>query len=242
MGRRSSVLTLVIINVIVTLVVVFAVISIINSQNDKQPGSQIVITVPILITATTDPNLTETIRIVTATPLPGTPGVVSLPTGLLDGLNGTVVTAPTIDPAIFGADNSLQETATALPANCILYTIKEGDTPFGIATDYGIDGNDLMAVNGLDEESAALLQIGEVLIVPLAGCSLPTAVVREVATEEATIATHRNQRAKPDDDGRSAYIDAQTDGFEYADCDAATYSNQRAGRNCARAQPWRHQR
>ncbi len=190
MGRRSSVLTLVIINVIVTLVVVFVVISIVNSQNAKQPGSQIVITVPILITATKDPNLTETIRIITATPLPGTPGVVSLPTGLLEGLDGTIAAAPTIDPALFGEDNTLQLTATALPANCILYTIKDGDTPFGIATDYGIDGNDLMGVNGLDDESASLLQIGQVLIVPLPGCSLPTTVaaIQSQATEEATLA------------------------------------------------------
>ena len=178
---------LVIINVIVTLVVVFAVITIINSQGSKQPGNQIVITVPILITATKDPNLTETIKIITATPLPGTPGVVSLPTDIFDGLSGTVAAAPTIDPSVFGSDNTLQQTATALPAHCILYTIKDGDTPFGIATDYGIDGNDLMAVNGLDEESAALLQIGQVIIVPLPGCSLPTAVV-VAHTEEPTVA------------------------------------------------------
>jgi LysM repeat protein len=199
MGRRSSVLTLVIINVIVTLVVVFVVISIINSQNNKQPGSQIVITVPILITVTKDPNLTETIRIITATPLPGTPGVVSLPTGLLEGLNGTVAAAPTIDPSVFGSDNTLQETATALPANCILYTIKDGDTPFGIATEYNIDGNDLMAVNGLDDETASLLQIGQVIIVPLPGCSLPTAVAatQSVATEEPTTAPTNTSGPSP---------------------------------------------
>jgi len=45
-----------------------------------------------------------------------------------------------------------------------------------------------MAVNGLDEETASLLQIGQVIIVPLPGCSLPTAVVSELdtATEEPT--------------------------------------------------------
>ncbi len=89
MGRRGSVLTLVVINVIVTLVVAFGVMSVINSQNQNQPANQIVITVPVLITATIDANATEQVRIITATPRPGTPGVVALPTGLLDGLDGT---------------------------------------------------------------------------------------------------------------------------------------------------------
>ncbi len=170
MGRRGSVLTLVIINVIVTLVVAFAVMSIINSQNQNQPANQIVITVPVLITATIDPNATEQVRIITATPRPGTPGVVALPTGILDGLDGTSAPFPTFDSESLSADTALQLTATALPENCILYTIKEGDTPFGIAEEYGVSGDDLMAVNGLDEEAASFLQIGDVLIVPLEGC------------------------------------------------------------------------
>ena len=189
MGRRGSVLTLVIINVIVTLVVIFAVFAIAKPQFGSQQPQQVPMTVQILITATKDPNLTQTIKIITATPLPGTPGVVSLPTGLFDGQDGTIAAAPTIDPAVFGENNTLQLTATALPANCILYTIKDGDTPFGIATEYGIDGNDLMGVNGLDDQSAALLQIGQVIIVPLAGCSLPvaTAAVVDMTTEEPTV-------------------------------------------------------
>ncbi len=170
MGRRGSVLTLVIINVIVTLVVAFGVMSVINSQNQNQPANQIVITVPVLITATMDANATEQVRIITATPRPGTPGVVALPTGILDGLDGTRIPIPTFDAESLSADSALQLTATALPENCILYTIKEGDTPFGIAEEYGVAGDDLMAVNGLTDESAAFLQIGDVLIVPLDGC------------------------------------------------------------------------
>ena len=195
MGRRGSVLTLVIINVIVTLVVVFAVISIINSQNANQPANRIVITVPILITSTKDPDLTESVRIVTATPLPGTPGVVSLPTGLLPELDETFI-APTIDPALIEASSALQETATALPANCILHTVVEGDTPFGIAEQYGVDGNDLMAVNGLDETTASFMQIGDVLIVPLEGCEL-TAIAQQALGEATEAVTESVETIAP---------------------------------------------
>ncbi len=172
MGRRASVLTLVIINIIVTLVVVFVGISVFNSRSGSSATNQIVITVPILITATKDPNATEGFRIITATPLPGTPGVVSLPTDLLDDIGGTIASAPTINPELIQGSSALQQTATSLPPNCILHTVVEGDTPFGIAEQYGSDGALLMEVNGMTDESAGLMQIGDVLIVPLEGCSL----------------------------------------------------------------------
>ncbi len=197
MGRRSSVLTLVIINVIVTLVVVFVVISIINSQNASQPDNRVVITVPILITTTPQPQGTQVVRIVTATPLPGTPGFVALPTGLIDDLNGTIAAAPTIDPALLAANVGLQGTATALPANCILHTVAEGDTPYGIAEQYGADGATLMAVNGLDDQSASLMQIGDVLIVPLEGCALTAPPATTEATEEAALAATSTQESTP---------------------------------------------
>lgn len=188
MGRRSSYLMLVISTVIVTLVVIFAVFLIFKPQfGTQQPDSQIVITVPILITTTPQPQGTQAVRIVTATPLPGTPGFVALPTGLIDDFNGTVAAAPTIDPALIAGNTGLQETATALPPNCILHTVVEGDTPYGIAEQYGADGATLMAVNGMDDTAASLMQIGDVLIVPLEGCSLTAPPVDE-ATEAADAA------------------------------------------------------
>lgn len=186
MGRRGSVLTLVVINVIVTLVVVFAAVSFINSQNANQPANQVVITVPVLITPTQDPDQTEEVRIITTTPLPGTPSVVALPTGLIESLDATTAAAaPTIDPSLISSDTTLQGTATALPPNCILHTVVEGDTPFGIAEQYDADGAHLMEVNGLTDETAALLQIGDVLIVPLEDCPL-TAADSLLSAEDAT--------------------------------------------------------
>src|SRR5690606_252228 len=107
------------------------------------------VTVQLVVTATTDANATVPERIITATRPPGSGGV--LPTRILEEtddvvLNSTRAAAPTLDPALLGADSALQETVTALPENCILHTIAEGDTPFGIAEVYGVGGFDVMEV------------------------------------------------------------------------------------------------
>ncbi len=164
-----------------------------GSRPSAQSPAVTVLTVPVLITATTDPNATPLVRVITATP---PPGVVVLPTGLLvtpeEGESTAAVDAPTLDPELF-ADAALAQTATALPENCILHTVAEGDTPFAIAESYGASGFDLMAINGLTEELAVGLQIGDVLIVPLPGCSLTaedvaaqSSLASVDATEEAT--------------------------------------------------------
>lgn len=58
-----------------------------------------------------------------------------------------------------------------LPDNCIAHVVVEGDTPFSIAESYGVDGFDLLQVNGLTEETL-MLQLGQVLIVPFPDCEL----------------------------------------------------------------------
>lgn len=175
---------------LVTLAVTFGAMSVFNAQNPSAQPEQIVITVPILITTTPQPGSSPNVIIVTATPGAGTPNVVALPPGLIDATvpastNGLVAPtregAPTLDPAIVGASDSLASTAAALPPDCISHTLAEGDTPFAIAEEYGANGFDLLAVNGLTEDDSVFLQIGDVLIVPLTGCSLITAA--QEATE-----------------------------------------------------------
>lgn len=182
--RRRSLIVFVILNVFISLAVAYGVITLLNPQG-QQNTTQVVITVPILVTATTDPNFTPEVRIITATPLPGSIGL--LPTGILETAASPSTPLATIDAAaISGAlsgDTALQTTATNLPQNCILHVIADGDTPFGIAEQYGISGFDLMEVNGLTEETAGQLQIGQVLIVPLEGCPLTAA---DLATEAPT--------------------------------------------------------
>jgi hypothetical protein len=183
MQRRS--LLFLLLNVIVSLVVVVLAWNWFSSR-EEQPSSQMVITVPILVTATIDPEATEAVRIITATPLPGQPRVAEIPTGLIDSIDQTRAAAPTINPEVLGADAALQGTVTALPENCILHTLEEGEFPSSIAEQYGANVFELMAVNGLTEESAALLQIGQVLIVPLEGCDLGAVALQ--STEAAALA------------------------------------------------------
>ena len=156
-----------------------------NSGGAQQDpiGPQIV-TVPVLITATTNPNATPEVIIVTATPLPGQ--ISALPTGILDNddAKSTQQVGPTIDPALLDADSALQATATALPENCILHTLAEGEFPSIIAEEYGATLEDMLAINGLDDETSRFLQIGDVLIVPLEGCPLTPAQVAAVTGSE----------------------------------------------------------
>jgi LysM repeat protein len=192
--RRRSLITFIILNVLISLGVAFAVITFYNSQNPSNSPVK-VITMEVRITNTVDPNATVPVRIITTTPLPGSIGL--LPTGVIDTTPGApslpevTVDAQALSGAL-GEDAALQGTATALPPNCILHVIESGDTPFAVAEEYGADGFALMEVNGLTEQTASSLQIGDVLIVPLEGCSLTAEQVaasrptEEEVTAEAT--------------------------------------------------------
>jgi hypothetical protein len=205
--RRRSLITFVVLNVFISLGVALAVISALNPRN-RGDGQQVVITVPIVVTATIDPNITPQIRIITATPLPGAPSSVGqLPTGLFDSADLTNSPVASFDVALLSDNAALQGTATALPSNCILHTVKEGDTPFGIAEQYGADGFALMEVNGLNDTAAANMQIGDTLIVPLEGCTLTAAdlnpteegdeVLSSTAVEETEDVTPTRGAATP---------------------------------------------
>jgi hypothetical protein len=184
MQRRGSII-FIILNVVVTAAVAFIIVKTLGEQNPQQSPVQ-VITVEVRITNTPDANATPRVVIITATPLPGTPQTVPLPNDLFatQEVNGTPITAQPLPEG----DSNLQGTATALPPNCILHVVQEGDTPFGIAEQYGADGFQLMEVNGMTEETAAQMQIGDVLIVPLEGCALTAAdIATEVPTEDQAL-------------------------------------------------------
>jgi hypothetical protein len=136
-----------------------------------------VVTVEIIITTT--PNPSPQVIVVTAT---NQAGQVELPDGLAVASNVSGAQADaTIDPANLGAsganvdsvDSDAQVASvngTTLPENCILHTIVDGDTPFGIAEQYGANPFLMLEANNLTDETAALLQIGDTLLVPLEGC------------------------------------------------------------------------
>ncbi len=187
--RRRSLITFVVLNVLISLGVIALAINLFGLRAGGQGAPQ-VITVEVRVTSTPGPTLTP--FVITATPGPGTPETVQLPNGLILTPDLTLNPVSTIDPALINSSVALQGTATALPANCVLHTVADGDTPFGIAEQYSVDGFALMQVNGLTEETAGALQIGDTLIVPLPGCSLVTASptplppTAEGATEETT--------------------------------------------------------
>lgn len=192
--RRRSLIIFVLLNVLISLgVVALALNSNLFGLRQESSSSPLVITVPVVYTATIGPS--QTPFVITATP---PPGVVALPTGIIESLpNSTNQPVPTIDPEIIGASAALQGTATALPANCILHTVKEGDTPFAIAETYGANGFDLMEVNALDEARASNLQIGDVLIIPLEGCSLTAADLAQ-DDEEADVTISADASPTPE--------------------------------------------
>lgn len=140
-----------------------------NTQSIQPAGQVSIVTVPVIITATPDPNATIPVIIITATV---NRTQIAVPGSVAQAVDGITVIAPTLDATLLAANPSLAETQISLPANCILHTIASGDSPFGIAEQYAANGFDVLAANGLTEETSTLLQIGDVLIVPLADCPL----------------------------------------------------------------------
>jgi LysM repeat protein len=185
----------------------FLALQIFGGSPGEDTGTTIV-TVPVIITATPDPLVSPQVIIITATT---DRTQVAVPADIVTQAGATSVAArPTV--AITGAVELNAEAAatqSALPQNCIVHTIVEGDTPFGIAVQYSVNPFIMLEANGLTEETSRGLQIGDTLVVPLEGCAvetlpgfaaLPTATVEgatppptataaaQEATEEATLA------------------------------------------------------
>ncbi len=132
-----------------------------------------IITVEVIITATPLPT-----KLATAAPASSDRTQVDLPA---DIAAETADDSAAINPAALGAQDVPISTATVAVAggpvfsqNCLYHTVVSGDTPFGIALRYGADFNLMLEVNNLTQESAAYLQIGDVLTVPLEGCVIPS--------------------------------------------------------------------
>ena len=146
---------------------------------EEQPVPEI-ITVEIIITATPAP-----------TPLPDLESdarrasAVDLPSNLAAAAPGATIDAGSIgavDVAI-GAP-TIAAPGAALSDNCVFHTVVAGDTPYGIAQKYGADRKLLLEVNDLTLES--IIQIGDVLRVPLEGCAIEGVARGSVSPPTAT--------------------------------------------------------
>jgi hypothetical protein len=191
--RARGFFIFVMLNVLITAGVAFLVVSTLGPTPSSSEQPERFATVLLIITATPNPNATAAVRIITATPEPGT--ISTIPTGVLDPAptteGGSVGTAdnivpagptpvpPTLDPET-AANADVQATSAALPAGCILHVLQEDEFISALAATYETDMFDILTVNGLTEEDATFLQIGEVLIIPLEGCPL----VAPLPTEE----------------------------------------------------------
>ena len=173
--QRRGLIFFVVLNVIVTVGVAYAVISL-NPGDSEPVERQVPFYIPV--TSTPDPNYTPPVIIITATVDPNFDAQqaqsgqqADIPLDIIE-TNPAVANAPTLDPTLLESNPEVAEAAAALPSNCLLHVVAEGEFPGSIADLYGASVFDLLAVNGLDEESATLIQIGDQLIVPLEGCEL----------------------------------------------------------------------
>lgn len=181
--RRQSLLGFILLNVVVTFIVTIGIIygytKLVPPPTPRQSPPLFV-----QITNTPDPNLTAVVYIVVTATIPGQPTLLPLnltsnPTAAALAAIGTV---PTLDPSLLppalptqaGASTAATgATAQSTNANgCQTYSVKAGDTPGGIATTFGVTLAELYKANKLKIDP--ILQIGQVLIIPLNGCGLST--------------------------------------------------------------------
>jgi hypothetical protein len=97
--------------------------------------------------------------------------------GVIDALEATVtaqamtlsaVKLPTLDPALLPAVATGTPAPTEAGEGCVEHVIQAGDTVYALAQEYGVVWQDVLQINGIDETT--ILQIDDVLIIPLGDC------------------------------------------------------------------------
>ena len=189
--QRRTFLTFIVLTAIISVATTVIVLSAISPQSQSQPQERLV---TFIVKITTTPGSTQTPYIITVLPA----GVADVPTGVFETPDLTRSPVATIDAEALDANPAAQGTVTSLPENCIPHVIEEGDTPFGIAELYGVNGFTLMAVNGLTEETATLLQVGDVIIVPLPGCELEPPPTSEPSNTPAASTAGGEETEEPE--------------------------------------------
>ena len=164
--RRRGFFLLLLFNIIIS---VGAAAAYINFFAPDPTPQEIQVPFEVVVTATPDPNYTPPVIILTATPDPDLPPRADIPD---DVREGTVVaqaddTETEVAP-IINENGSID--ADALPEGCIQHTLVEGEFPSLLAQEYDVNLFTLLAINDLDDESSTLLDIGDILIIPLEGC------------------------------------------------------------------------
>lgn len=176
--RRRGMILFLLLNVLVSVGVAFGIISTFGSEGGE--AQERLVTFVVFITPSPDPDATEAVRVVTATPEPGR---ANIPADVREGAGSDPFA--TIDPELLDADGNFIGSSASLPENCIVHTVSDGEFPSLIAQTYDVNMFTLMAVNRLDEVSATNLQIGDELIIPLEGCPLENFIASGVSEDDA---------------------------------------------------------
>ena len=144
-----------------------------------------------IVDATATPRQTSTSAIVQTVPKKDADEVVAADLNARKAATTTVTIlqpTPTTVPT-----QTATPTQTAVPTQAaVTYAIRAGDTPFGIATQFDISVDELLATNGLSLNDARRLRVGQVLTIvarvaaPVA--EQPTATPTATATIQSTTA------------------------------------------------------
>jgi LysM repeat protein len=189
--RARGLIVFVILNVLISIGVALGVIALLGPSEGDSTAVGAFATV--LVYVTPPPGPSQTPFIITATPRPGE--IADLPEGVLDAtptipivtVDATAAALGTVAPAALTANPELGAGAAgpSLPENCIQHTLQEGEFPSLLAEQYETDVASILLANGLSEEDALLLQIGQVLIIPREGCPLDQFVAAAAQTQTA---------------------------------------------------------
>ena len=150
-----------------------------GSGNRAQQLAPEIITVPVLITATVDPDAARfnagsgsvaggAVGEVTPAPVVGG--------GTAEGTQEVIVVPYPIEAFTEG-----------LPGGCVMHEVRSGDTPYQLAAIYGADPAYMLELNGLTEDSARYLRVGDRLVVPLPGCPMTEEQVQGYLSGEWTV-------------------------------------------------------
>lgn len=178
------------------------------------PATELPATATLAPTATPRPTLTST-----SSPAPATATLTKAPTPDTtmvaqvagNGTSGSklvrlqptatftpAVTATPTAPVVETLAPTPSPTAAApTPAPTVrTYTVRAGDTPFAIATQFDLDVIELLAANGLGPEDARRLRVGQELVIPTLG-EIATATPAPTATATRALPTWTSTAAAP---------------------------------------------
>jgi hypothetical protein len=176
------------------------------ASNPQDEPRERLVTFERVITATPDPNVIMVTvtpngdTTTNPTPVTGEDGAEVTPEApaASEAQQARAGTADSLDTSLIDETGRYIGDESQLPSGCVLHTVADGEFPTLIIESYDLPAEatfTMMTMNGLSEETATQIQIGDQLVVPLEDCPVeafleaqPDGTVAE-ATEEATAET-----------------------------------------------------